>query len=79
MAAVSALVDYRVVEEDRWNVQEKEPLNRLGPKAATFFQIGFDGAVKQFAIQGNPPPGADSEFLDCVVALSKYPPEAFNL
>lgn len=78
-AVVSALADHQATKEDRWKVREQGLLNQLGSKAATFFQLGFKGATKQFDLQGYPPPRVDLEFLDCLTALSKYLPEAFDL
>lgn len=74
-----ALATYDNSEVECGRAQEQELLTRLGPKAATFFWMGFEVAVKQFVTQGCPPPGADLDFLDCVAALYEYPPEAFDL
>lgn len=53
-------------------------MQNLGPKA-TSFRMGFDGAIKQFASRGYPPPRADTMFLSRKDALAEYPTEAFNL
>lgn len=74
-----ALAIYRASVKDHWKAREKELINRLTPKAASFFQMGFEGVVKQFATRGYFPYESDSDFLDCVAALAEYPPEAFNL
>lgn len=43
-----ALVSYQAAEEERWKIREWELLDQLGSKGATFFKLGFEGAVKQF-------------------------------
>lgn len=44
--AMAALAKHRASEEDRWKAREKELIDRLTPKVASFFHMGFKGAVK---------------------------------
>lgn len=54
-------------------------IERLTPKVASFFQMGFDGAVKQLADRGYPPAEEDTSFLEYQKALLEYPTEEIDL
>lgn len=53
--AMATLIECQASEEDKWKARERQLIDRLGPKATSFFQMGFEGAVKQFAARGYPP------------------------
>lgn len=76
---MAALAECRASEGDRWKAWEKELIDRLSPKATSFFCMGFEGAVKQLSTQGYLPLGIDADFLDSAMTLSEYPPKAFDL
>lgn len=54
-------------------------MDALAPKATSFFQMRFEGAIKRFAAQGYPPLGEDMDFIDCAKVLSEFPPDTFAL
>lgn len=54
-------------------------IQKLAPKAASFFRMRFNGAVKQFASQGYPASGEDTKFLNYKNAIVEYPAEAFDM
>lgn len=43
----SSLAIYQATEADKWKFKDQELLEQLGSKGATFFRLGFEGAVKQ--------------------------------
>lgn len=45
-SAPLTLEEYRALEEERWRTQEKELKTRLGLKISSFFQMGFEGALR---------------------------------
>lgn len=77
------LLTYLVIqcksEEVHYKAREKWMMVDLPPTAATFFQMGFEEAIKKFAAQGYPPPREDMGFINCVAALSEFLLDAFTL
>lgn len=79
VATSVSLAECRASEEDWWKAWEKKLIDQLAPKIVSFFQMGSEGAFKQFAAHGYPPPEADADFLDYPTTLLEYPLEAFDL
>lgn len=48
-SAIVTLAEYPTSEGERQRNREKELMDHLAPKVASFFQMGFDGAIKQFS------------------------------
>lgn len=76
---LSSLAVQRESEEGWWKAREKKMTDTLALKAVSFFQMGFEGAVKQFSAQGYPPLGEYSAFIDCAAALGEFPSDVFNM
>lgn len=58
-------------EEEWCKAREKQMKDDLAPKTVSFFQMEFEGVVRQFVAQGYPPLEEYADFIDIATTLSE--------
>lgn len=78
MTIKQELQEVRLSEGEWWTACKAELIRKMVAKYGTYFQCGFEGAVKQFAKRAFPLADYFDEFLDEVAAFNSFALEAFE-